>query len=55
MTTSFWFDIWNGEDCFADHSPALLTHCRIKTHSMRCAIQGGIRDSLVPRYVRDST
>lgn len=48
-TTSFWHDVWQGDECFADRFPALLTHCRKHNQTVRTIVEDGLERHLVPR------
>jgi hypothetical protein len=47
--TSFWYDVWNGDETLADRFPALLSHCTLKQATVRELKNSGILPSLVPR------
>lgn len=47
--TSFWYDVWLGDDCFADRFRALLSHCTRQNQSVRTIAMQGIVSTLQPR------
>jgi hypothetical protein len=47
--TSFWHDVWDGDDSMADRFPELYSHCRTQEMTVRQATEGGLQNSLVTR------
>jgi hypothetical protein len=47
--TSFWHDVWYGDDPMADRFPELYSHCRMQEMTVRHAANGAILNSMVPR------
>ena len=41
-STSFWHDVWYGDDPMADKFPELYSHCRIQEMTVRQAVNGAI-------------
>lgn len=50
--TSSWHDVWNGDDSMAEKFPELYSHCRLQELTVKQAVEGGLRDSLVARRRR---
>lgn len=48
-STSFWHDAWEGEDSLADRFPALLSHCKNDSLTVKHAKLNGLEQVLVPR------
>ena len=48
-TTSFWFDVWNGQDALADRFPSLLSHCTMPELTVCEMKRVGLRSTLVRR------
>lgn len=46
--TSFWHDVWSGDDSMAERFPELYTHCKDQEISVK-KVQLGLSNSLVPR------
>ena len=46
-TTSFWHDVWEGEDSMAERFPQLFSHCKIQELTVEQACQGGLQQQLV--------
>ena len=47
--TSFWKDVWIGDDALADRFPRLFTHCTNKELSVRQMLDDGLSHSFVNR------
>jgi hypothetical protein len=54
-STSFWHDVWNGDDPLADTFPELYSHCQMKEMTVQQALEGAIHGSLVPRRSQAAT
>jgi hypothetical protein len=48
-TTSFWSDVWHGDEALADTYPALFTHCNLKDATVSDMVATGIQQTLVHR------
>ena len=48
-TTSFWFDVWHGEDPLADRFPALLSHCKRDNQTVAEVAMTGLHHVLETR------
>ncbi|CAN6236003.1 unnamed protein product [Urochloa humidicola] len=48
-TTSFWLDVWNGDDCLANRFPCLHSHCKNPTQSVHEIITSGLERHLALR------
>jgi len=51
-STSFWYDVWLGDDCLADRYPSLLSHCRTTAQTVQDVCETGLRRHLVPHLSR---
>ena len=47
--TSFWMDVWLGDDALADRFPILFSHCKQKDVSVKDVLDIGLIQNLVPR------
>lgn len=47
--TSFWLDVWLGDDALADRFPALYSHCTKKEASVQVIVDSNISSTLVNR------
>jgi hypothetical protein len=48
-TTSFWHDVWHGDDSMAERFPELYTHCKTQEMTVSQAAGGGLQNSMVSR------
>jgi hypothetical protein len=48
-STSFWMDVWYGDDALADTYPALFSHGRQQDDSVRDVVEAGLQGSMVSR------
>ncbi|CAD6213646.1 unnamed protein product [Miscanthus lutarioriparius] len=48
-STSFWFDVWYGDDALGDTYPALLSHCRQQDVSVQQVVEDGLQGTMVSR------
>ncbi|CAO2153322.1 unnamed protein product [Urochloa humidicola] len=51
-TTSFWMDVWNGEDSLADRFPSLYSHFKGKDQAVCTIVSEGLERYLVPRLTQ---
>jgi hypothetical protein len=49
VTTSYWHDVWDGDDSMADRFPELYNHCQLQEMTVKQASEGALRSSLVHR------
>lgn len=49
QSTSFWQDVWVGDESLSDCFQALHSHCKRDDHSVEAVVTGGPRNQLVPR------
>ncbi|CAN6228096.1 unnamed protein product [Urochloa humidicola] len=47
--TSFWMDVWDGDDSLSNRFPSLLSHCKKTGYSVDEIIRNGLERHLVPR------
>jgi hypothetical protein len=47
--TSFWKDVWLGDDALADRFPILFSHCTQKEMSVKAVMDTDLTQTLVPR------
>lgn len=47
--TSFWHDVWDGDESMAERFPALYSHCKKPQQSVSAVVEAGLRRHLVPR------
>lgn len=47
--TSFWMDVWLGDEALAEVYPALYSHCTCKDVTVREVLDTGIQTIFVPR------
>jgi hypothetical protein len=48
-TSSFWFDVWMGDEALADSYPALFSHCNKKEATVHELLSDGLQRCFVPR------
>jgi len=48
-STSFWHDVWSGDDSLADRFPSLLSHCTSTSQIVQEVCASGLQQFLVPR------
>jgi len=48
-STSFWMDVWYGDDALPDTYPALFSHGRQQDDSVRDVVEAGLQGSMVSR------
>ena len=48
-STSFWHDVWCGDESFSEKFGALMSHCKDDKLSVHDAVTGGLQASLAPR------
>ena len=48
-STTFWQDVWHGDESFAERFPALYSHCKQPKQSVQAVVIDGLRQHLVPR------
>jgi hypothetical protein len=48
-STSFWDDVWLGDEALADRYPLVLSHCNFKSATVSEIIGHGIENYMVPR------
>ena len=48
-TTSFWHDVWAGDESLAEKLPVLHSHCRITSRSVCQISDEGLELHLMPR------
>jgi len=53
--TSFWHDVWLGDESLADRFPLLLSHCKSTTRSVQNMCETGLQQHLVPRLSTAAT
>ena len=53
--TSFWHDVWLGDESLADRFPLLLSHCKSTTQSVQNMCETGLQQHLVPRLSTAAT
>lgn len=54
-TTSFWFDVWDGNDSLGDRFPELFSHCTSKEITVHQAYAGQLQQSLTRRQSAEVT
>jgi len=54
ISTSFWFDVWEGDEALADIFPALFSHCTQKEATISELLSAGLQQSLLPRLSRQA-
>lgn len=53
--TSFWSDVWYGDEALADQFPALYSHCTNKEASANEVMSSGLEGSFVPRLSQQAS
>ncbi|CAN6212194.1 unnamed protein product [Urochloa humidicola] len=53
-STSFWHDVWDGDDSMADRFPSLFIHCKKHHHSVEEIVRDGLERHLVVRLTREA-
>jgi len=52
-STSFWHDVWAGDESIAEQFPALYSHCRKPNQPVHLVVAEGLRHHLVPRLTAE--
>jgi len=47
--TSFWMDVWLGDDALVGYFPILFSHCNQNEVSVKVVMDSGLMQTLVPR------
>ena len=53
-STSFWNDVWIGDECLSDRFPLLRSHCKQANQSVSDVVRHGLRHHLVPRLTPEA-
>jgi hypothetical protein len=48
-STSFWFDVWHGDEALADRFPILFSHCRNREATVKQAVSSLLQNAFVNR------
>jgi hypothetical protein len=46
-TSSFWYDVWSGDDAFTDRFPVLFSHCANKDITVQQATETALAGNFV--------